>query len=282
VKSESSRIVLELTVLLMLGVSFAIPVAAANLLGPTEPISFLGQGKPFTNDDVLKMVRAGFDPATIVEAIGSSVPGFDTSADALVALKEAGVSEEIIVTMLAATRPKTSPPTPDNKEDGLPEEVGIYFEEDGIYVPLPVEPVEWRSGFFGGTTTIGSLTKTKLNARLPSLHSPLELSGDPEFLVVSPQEVVAIDYRLIRARDAKDKREFRVVFQVLRGGLWVAEGGSGEEKVPFQAEQLGPQKFRLKLPRLAEGEYGFLPPTTGGNKSTLSVAKMYTFRVLSS
>jgi len=259
-----------------------IAVVAVCLLLPTELYSratLFPQGKPLTNDDVLLMVEADFGEETIIEAIRSNEPGFDTSAEALVALKNSGVSEKIIMAILARARPRTGPSVPSSTSDGLPEEMGIYVLQDNIYVPLPLESVEWRSGFFSGTTTRGSLKTTQLNARLPTLNSPLELSGSPELLVVCPEGVSPIEYHLTRARDEKDKREFRVEFQVLSGDLWVARGGTGEEKVEFEAEQLGVRKFKLKLPPLEEGEYAFLPPTTGANKSTLSVARMYTFRM---
>lgn len=66
-------------------------------------------GKPFTNDDVLKLVKAGFGEETILQAIRTNECHFDTSADALTALKNVGVSEKIIRAMLAAGRVPKSP-----------------------------------------------------------------------------------------------------------------------------------------------------------------------------
>ena len=150
-----------ITILLVLGIL----ATAAPIVRP--PI----QGEPFNNGDVLKLVQAGFDSATIVVAIRASDPDFDTSAEALVALKEAGVSEEIIVAILSAAPSRSVPSPPNDEGADLPQEIGVYALNDGAYVPLPIEPVEWRSGFFSsGETTIGSLTTTKLNARLPTLH----------------------------------------------------------------------------------------------------------------
>ena len=63
----------------------------------------LGQTKkPLTNNDVIQMVRAGFDEATIVKAIQANETNFDASVDALVALKTAGASKPIIDAMLEA------------------------------------------------------------------------------------------------------------------------------------------------------------------------------------
>jgi len=63
----------------------------------------LGQTKkPLTNNDVVQMVKAGFDEATIVKAIQANETNFDASVDALVALRTAGASKPIIDAMLEA------------------------------------------------------------------------------------------------------------------------------------------------------------------------------------
>jgi S1-C subfamily serine protease len=63
-----------------------------------------------TNADVIKMLRSGLT-ATVVEAAIKNSPGnYDTSADALLALKEAGATEAVIVSMLEARKqPGNSP-----------------------------------------------------------------------------------------------------------------------------------------------------------------------------
>ncbi len=50
-----------------------------------------------TNDDVVKMMRAGLDESTIKAAVrGTDAAEFDTSAEGLIALKQAGVPEGVI------------------------------------------------------------------------------------------------------------------------------------------------------------------------------------------
>jgi Ca-activated chloride channel family protein len=84
------------------------PAVAGRLPSVGRPASATEQrkvpSKPFTNEDVLKLVKAGFGEETILEAIRTNECHFDTSADALTALKNAGVSEKIIMAMLAAGR----------------------------------------------------------------------------------------------------------------------------------------------------------------------------------
>jgi hypothetical protein len=62
--------------------------------------------KPLTNDDVVQMVKAGFDEGTITTAIDAGDPAFDTSVQGMMALKGAGVSEKLIAAMLNATKRK--------------------------------------------------------------------------------------------------------------------------------------------------------------------------------
>src|SRR5215213_6289258 len=56
---------------------------------------------PMTNAEVIKLVKAGFKEKTIVLIIASRIPNFDLSSDRMIQLKRAGVSENIIVAMLA-------------------------------------------------------------------------------------------------------------------------------------------------------------------------------------
>ena len=69
--------------------------------------------KPLTNNDVLQMVNAGFEQSMIVKAIEANETNFDVSVQALMELKNAGVSQGIIEAMLSAeARKKAAPPAP--------------------------------------------------------------------------------------------------------------------------------------------------------------------------
>lgn len=55
-----------------------------------------------TNEDIVNMMKAGLDESTISAAVrGSESAEFDTSADGLIALKQAGVPEGVIKEILA-------------------------------------------------------------------------------------------------------------------------------------------------------------------------------------
>ena len=56
---------------------------------------------PMTNEDVIKMVNGGLGEATVIQAIDGAEPGFDTSTDGLIKLKQGGVSDAVIHRIMA-------------------------------------------------------------------------------------------------------------------------------------------------------------------------------------
>ena len=56
---------------------------------------------PLTNASVVKLAKAGFKEKTIISIIYARIPAFDLSPDRMIELKRSGVTEKIIVAMLA-------------------------------------------------------------------------------------------------------------------------------------------------------------------------------------
>ena len=56
---------------------------------------------PLTNASIVKLVRAGFKEKTLVSIVASRPPAFDLSPDRMIELKKSGVSERVILAMLA-------------------------------------------------------------------------------------------------------------------------------------------------------------------------------------
>ena len=65
---------------------------------------------PMTNQDVIKLVKAKVSEDLIIVKIRHSKTKFDVSVDALVALKEAGVSDNLIAVMMNPAAPAAPPP----------------------------------------------------------------------------------------------------------------------------------------------------------------------------
>ena len=71
-----------------------------------------------TNDAIVKMTKAGLSEDIIVSTVGSQPAKFSTSADDLIALKKAGVSDKVIGAMMtkgsATAAPTPAPVAADN------------------------------------------------------------------------------------------------------------------------------------------------------------------------
>ncbi|HEY6190043.1 MAG TPA: hypothetical protein VIW80_20490 [Pyrinomonadaceae bacterium] len=81
----------------------AFALALGLCLGVYAPGAPLQQADeaPLTNASVIKLVRAGFKEKTLIAIIHSRPTRFDLSPDRLIELKKSGVSERVIMAMLA-------------------------------------------------------------------------------------------------------------------------------------------------------------------------------------
>jgi hypothetical protein len=84
-----------------------------------------------TNADVLKMVEAKIAPEVIVEKIKSAPCDFDTSPEALRALKGAGVPDALLLLMVMS--PKCAPPAPAPRRVAVSVAVGTVVELETAY-----------------------------------------------------------------------------------------------------------------------------------------------------
>ena len=86
-KSFAARILFSVSLVLMLSL--------AGLAQTNQP------QKTLNNAAVVKLAKAGFKERTIISIINSRVPNFDLSPDRMIELKKNGVTEKIIIAMLA-------------------------------------------------------------------------------------------------------------------------------------------------------------------------------------
>ena len=81
---------------ILFSVSLALILAPGSLAQQTPQTP-----KTLNNAAVVKLAKAGFKEKTIISIINARVPNFDLSADRMIELKRNGVSEKVIVAMLA-------------------------------------------------------------------------------------------------------------------------------------------------------------------------------------
>lgn len=78
-----------------------IPMSVAILLGAQLVAS---EPRPLTNEDIVRLAEAGFGNSVILAKIEGTTANFDVTIDALVALKERGVGEDVVAAMIVSSR----------------------------------------------------------------------------------------------------------------------------------------------------------------------------------
>jgi hypothetical protein len=269
-------------------------IAAVLLLAAGA--AFSQSGKPLSNDDVVQMVKGGFDESTTVAAIDAASTSFDTSVQALLALKAAGVSEKVISAMLAAKKKMEAPkpaaaaaaPAPAANPD-VPEDMGVYTKLKGSLAEVYAEVVSWKSGGVGKSMLTGGFTKGHVNATVSGPKSKLQLGTPIEFVIKCAEGVTPSEYMLLKLDEKGDRREFRAV----TGGVYHSSGGAEKDAIKFDFQKIAPRTYKIALAGLKKGEYGFLPPGggsvggVGGGASgqtvqggSMSAGKLYSFGVM--
>jgi len=247
--------------------------------------------KPLTNEDVVQMVKAGFDEATTITAIDAAEPNFDTSVQGLMALKAAGVSEKVIAAMLNATKRKAeaderkaaevkaaearaaeakakaeaeakakaeaeSKAKEAEKNKDVPDDVGVYAKLKGALVEMYAEPVNSHTGGVGKSMLTMGLTKGHVNGSVPGPKSKMQIGAPIDIIIKCKEGETPSEYQLLKLDEKGDRREFRAV----TGGVYHASSGADKNAVPFEFVKIAPRTYRIVIAALKKGEYGFLPP----------------------
>ncbi|HET9790081.1 MAG TPA: CsgG/HfaB family protein [Candidatus Angelobacter sp.] len=88
--------------------------------------------KPLTNDDIIKMTKAGLDEDVIIGTMQSNANAFDLSPDGLISLKKGGVSSKVLHTMQSlAKADKDSGPAPVSASSSPAANAGSNKKEKG-------------------------------------------------------------------------------------------------------------------------------------------------------
>lgn len=229
-----------------------------------------------TNVELIRLTNAGLAEATIIKVIETSDCSFDTSVPALLAMKDAGVSEGVIRTMLEKQRGR--PEQTNSAVLEIPEEPGVYvrFDRRGSseLAPLKTELITW---LFGGVAkSMVLFTRGHINGIVRNPYSSRRVETPEEFLIRCAEGTNADEYQLLRFWRKGNRREFRIA----TGGVIHASGGADKNLVAFDSERLRPGVYRVRpREKLPQGEYGFLPPGAVLSASAASEGKIFTFGI---
>lgn len=142
------------------------------------PLSLLGASAlaaPMTNEDVIKMVKAGLDEGIIITSIQNSEPKFDASPDGLIGLSEAKVPKTVVTALIQRASGKASEAAlAESGEPGQPAEGPavnsvMLVEESGVMemkYSTPGHATRVRGMGFGGAGSYLSLSGTRATLRV--------------------------------------------------------------------------------------------------------------------
>ncbi len=254
--------------------------------------------KPLTNENVLRMVKAGFEQSMIVKAIEANDTDFDVSVEALMDLKNAGVSQPIIEAMLAAEAKKKAPdptvkpanaPPPDPNDPMSPHASGIYWKStQGAEKPMVrLEPSTYSkgktSGMFGAAMSMG-ISKVKWKIVINGDRAALRIAeATPEFWFYfgTGQEAFSAgpaspdDFPLVRVEKKGKDRELIVGQTGLAG---TSAGTRSQDTLALESKQVAPGIYQVRPSRALEpGEYAFM--RAGVTMENLASGKLFDFGI---
>ena len=238
------------------------------------------------NDAVIKMTKAGLSDDLIISTIGGQPGNYNTSADGLIALKSAGVSDKVVAAIVtkgsgatAGTATVAAPTA--TIASGLPagiDEVGVYYQDkNGMWVALMPEVVNFKTGGFLKTLATEGIVKGDINGHIQGPHAKTSVPLPVVFAVYVAEGTAITEYQLLRLRaSGGNSREFRSV----TGGVVHSSGGAARDLVEFDSKKIAPRVYQVTLKADAgKGEYGLLPPGSVSSSNMASGGKMYTVSV---
>jgi hypothetical protein len=213
-----------------------------------------------TNDGVVKMVKAGLPESVIIQKIRTSERKLDTSADALIKLKSAGVPDKVIEAMLApasssGTSAATAPPASGAPSGSVQPTIAHVVGTDQKPLKSVLGSMEFKVQPFGGSRQEVVLPEPKAQYRITQV--------EPVFVSATPEH----QWILVRLKPGKRDRNLPMSNS---SGFWTYGGATFRQGVdPKYAIRLtsepGPNGSTQLKPTepLKPGEYGWVAASRG-------------------
>src|SRR5580658_1482487 len=237
-----------------------------------------------TNDSVVKMLKAGLGEGVVIGMIQSQPGKYSVTPDDLVALKGQGVGDKILGAMIAKG---SGGPAPEGgnaaggnsaADTDLPKDadIGVYYKRGMEWEEMLPEVVNWKTGGVLKHVASAGVVKGDVNGHLEGANSRNSLKSPVEVVIYAQEGVAITEYQLIHLHEQSDSREFRTV----TGGVMHESGGATRDVIPFEGKRVSKGVYKVLVPKLGAGEYGFLPPGAAASHSSASIGKIYTFRLI--
>lgn len=235
------------------------------------------------NASVVKLIKAGLSDDLIVSTINASPGQYDTSADALIALKTAGASDKVISAIVLKASGATAAPAPAAAAAGpvLPpgiDEVGVYMlDKTGKWTEMMPEIVNFKTGGVMKSIFTDGIVKGDINGHVDGKQAKIKATFPVSLAVYLPEGTEITEYQLLRLRVSGKSREFRS----MTGGVFHSSGGAKRDDVNYQPKKIAPRIFEITLDSsLGKGEFGLLPPGSYTSSNMASGGKIYTVSVI--
>lgn len=233
------------------------------------------------NDSVLKLVKAGLAEDLIVSTINASAAAYDTSAEALVALKSGGATDKEIAAVVMKASGLKPPSNSSTSQSAIPsgiDGIGVYYKDkSGSWTALPAEIVNFKTGGFLKSLATDGIVKGDVNGHIVGAHSRTTLTFPVTIAVYVPEGTDIMEYQMLRLREHSDSREFRSV----TGGVFHASGGAKRDLMDLKAVKIAPRLFQIVLDSASgKGEYGIVPPGAYSSPNMASGGKVYTASIV--
>jgi hypothetical protein len=266
---------------------------------------FVHAQQPMDNPAIIQLATSGTSEEQIVQMISTSAGHYDAGADAVAALKTAGVTDKEVdamrkknvdtyaaaVAAAAAVGGTVVPPGvhgigvyyKDPKSDtwvefkpetfyySTPKGTGPFVPlggDIGVAVGLVLLPVEIAYA-------LNHPRHNDRNGYIAGKAAQLVLNHPVDILIYTPEDIAPKAYHLLKLRADPDKPDVRI-FE--RGGAVNEAGASKRDRQTFQATKLGFRFYQISLgPEYPTGEYGILLPDAATKVPGRS--EILTFRV---
>ena len=234
--------------------------ADALLVGQEQELQKQRPGQ-LTVEHIVALVEVGLGEDVIIEKLRHNATAFDLSVDELLELVTAGVSAQIIKTMLNPTDAPCAPGDANTSDEDpnwpeqIPKEPGIYTNMDGKITQLKPEILKWRR--LAMYLTLPPPSNYAHTGIVNGRHSSYRVSMPFELHIVTPECRSANEYQCVSMQQKKEQRTFRISTDNM-----LKTGPPDKNFIFFKAEKIASRLYRIELNQLEPGEYGFIPPDT--------------------
>jgi hypothetical protein len=293
------------------------PKTAPAASQKSSPSKTAAAPAPMTNQDVIRLVKAKISEDLIIAKIRQSKTKFDVSVDGLVALKEAGVSDNLISVMMNPAAPVAPPPAapaistaslppaskpafpPSNgpKEaaptetksagksarpavvSSAPANYGVYVWEEGELKPLGRVQTKVQISKFRSLLKSIPLVRQKIDIDIPGAHSTSRFDMlRPTFFAFFPPSRDVSKFKLLQCKITGQRLDQRTLANA--SVLFSTE--QNQDEVPCDIGPTAVKDLYRISPRedIPSGEFGFVEGNTGSKStSNIEILDVYDFAV---